>query len=104
MIGRKIETQKIERLQNSERSEFLAVTGRRRVGKTYLVDTLLKNDYCFSITGIQNGTMATQLVNFTVKLSEYDGTYAPKAVDNWLMAFLSSKSTAFIFGLLKTSV
>ena len=92
MIGRKIETQKIERLQNSERSEFLAVTGRRRVGKTYLVDTLLKNDYCFSITGIQNGTMATQLVNFTVKLSEYDGTYAPKAVENWQMAFLQLKN------------
>ncbi len=42
MIGRKKEIGKIERLLNSNRSEFLAVTGRRRVGKTFLIDKTLK--------------------------------------------------------------
>lgn len=92
MIGRKTEIEKIERLLASERAEFLAVTGRRRVGKTFLVDTLLKKQYCFSITGIQNGSMAAQLVNFGIKLSEYDGTNLPQEPENWQMAFLQLKS------------
>lgn len=92
MIGRKKEIEKIERLLHSGRSEFLAVTGRRRVGKTYLVDSLLKSRYCFSMTGIQNGSLAAQLVNFAVKLSEYDGTNAPRNPDNWQTAFLHLKT------------
>jgi len=96
MIGRKKEIEKIERLVVSGRSEFLAVTGRRRVGKTFLVDTLLKAHYCFSMTGIQNGSMGTQLVNFSVKLAEYDGTNVPQNPENWQKAFLQLK------GYLKT--
>jgi hypothetical protein len=96
MIGRKKEIEKIERLLVSGRSEFLAVTGRRRVGKTFLVDTLLKAHYCFSMTGIQNGSMGTQLVNFSVKLAEYDGTNVPQNPENWQKAFLQLK------GYLKT--
>lgn len=92
MIGRKKEIEKIERLLASGRSEFLAVTGRRRVGKTFLVDTLLKTHYCFSMTGIQNGSMATQLVNFGVKLAEHDGTNSPQKPENWQAAFLQLKA------------
>lgn len=91
MIGRKKEIEKIERLLASGRSEFLAITGRRRVGKTFLVDALLKEHYCFSITGIQNGSMTTQLVNFGVKIAEYDGTNSPKIPKNWQSAFLQLK-------------
>ena len=96
MIGRKKEIEKIERLLASRRSEFLAVTGRRRVGKTFLVDTMLKNHYCFSMTGIQNGSMGTQLVNFGVKLAEYNGTNISQNPGNWQSAFLQLK------GYLKT--
>lgn len=92
MIGRKAEIQKIEMLLASERSEFLAVTGRRRVGKTFLVDTLLSSRYCFNLTGIQNGNTQQQLINFGIKLSEYDGTFSPKTPQNWQMAFLHLKA------------
>lgn len=74
MVGRKEEIKRIEQLLQSERSEFLAVTGRRRVGKTYLIDSLLKDHYCFSMTGIQNGSIGIQLFNFSVKLAEYEGS------------------------------
>ena len=37
IIGRKKEINELERLYRSENSEFVAVYGRRRVGKTYLV-------------------------------------------------------------------
>jgi uncharacterized protein len=92
MIGRQKEIEKIKNLLTSERSEFLAVTGRRRVGKTFLIDKSLQEHYCFSMTGIQNGSLTAQLVNFAAKLSEYDGTLNPKALDNWLMAFLHLKA------------
>lgn len=92
MIGRKKEIKKIELLLASKRSEFLAVTGRRRVGKTFLIDTILGQHYCFSITGIQNGNTSTQLVNFGIKLSEYQGALAPIAPKNWQVAFLQLKA------------
>jgi uncharacterized protein len=92
MIGRKKEIEKIELLLTSKRSEFLAVTGRRRVGKTYLIDTMLQEKYCLSLTGIQNGSLTAQLVNFGTKISEYDGTALPKIPENWQMAFLQLKT------------
>ena len=92
MIGRKKEKERIEKLLASNRSEFLAITGRRRVGKTFLIDNLLREHYCFSITGIQNGNMTTQLLNFAVKLSEYNGTFQPQVAANWQIAFLQFKA------------
>ncbi len=92
MIGRKAEEKKIKRLLKSTKSEFLAVTGRRRVGKTFLVDTLLREQYCFDMTGIQNGDTAAQLVNFAIKLAEYDGTFEAKIPPNWQMAFIRLKA------------
>lgn len=91
MIGRKKEIEKVERLLVSGRSEFLAVTGRRRVGKTYLIDALLGKHYCFSMTGIQNGSTTAQLVNFSIKLSEYDGSLMPENLKNWQDAFARLK-------------
>lgn len=92
MIGRKKEIEKIERLLASGRSEFLAITGRRRVGKTFLIDAMLGQNYCFSMTGIQNGSMTAQLVNFSVKLSEYNREAPQKTPENWQMAFLYLKT------------
>ena len=91
MVGRKEEIKKIERLLQSERSEFLAITGRRRVGKTYLIDNLLGQYYSFNLTGIQNGNMGTQLTNFSIKLAEYDGTATPRHFKNWQFAFAQFK-------------
>ena len=91
MIGRQKEREKVEQLLSSERSEFLAVTGRRRVGKTYLIDALLGKNFCFSMTAIQNGTTKSQLTNFNIKLSEYDGTSTHKVAENWQMAFQQLK-------------
>jgi uncharacterized protein len=91
IIGRKKEIEKMEALLVSPRAEFLAVTGRRRVGKTFLIDALLSKYYCFSMTGIQNGSLMNQLVNFSVKLSEYDGTFQPKTMNDWQTAFLHFK-------------
>ena len=92
MIGRREEIKRIKQFINSDRSEFLAVTGRRRVGKTFLIDTLLGEHFCFSLTGIQNGNTEAQLVNFSVKLAEYDGTGVPEKMRTWQIAFLKLKT------------
>lgn len=92
MVGRKEEIKRISAVLESNKSEFLAVTGRRRVGKTFLIDTLLREHYCFSMTGIQNGNTNTQLVNFGIKLSEYDGSFEPTVPKNWQQAFLKLKA------------
>ena len=92
MIGRKIERDKITTILASKQSAFLAVTGRRRVGKTFLIDTLLSEYYCFSMTGIQNGKTHAQLVNFAVKLAEYKEEENLAFPPNWQMAFLQLKT------------
>jgi uncharacterized protein len=91
IIGRRKEIEKMESLLASPRAEFLAVTGRRRVGKTFLIDAMFSKYYCFSMTGIQNGSLTNQLVNFSMKLSEYDGTLQMKTLTDWQSAFLHFK-------------
>ena len=42
MIGRKKELQRLKDLYNSNKAELVAVYGRRRVGKTYLISAMIK--------------------------------------------------------------
>ena len=37
IIGREVEISALERLYKSKKSEFVAIYGRRRIGKSYLV-------------------------------------------------------------------
>lgn len=92
MIRREAEIRIMNDLLKSKKSEFLAVTGRRRVGKTYLIENVFKEKICFSVTGIQNGNMKEQLKNFKTKISEYSNI--PMVLDprNWQEAFLQLKS------------
>ena len=87
MVGRVTEVEKLKSALSLKKSSFIAVTGRRRVGKTYLVDSILREHYCFSMTGIQNGDKSTQLFNFSVKLAEYMKTGIPAKFENWQVAF-----------------
>lgn len=52
MIGRKRELKKLEELYNNGKAEFIAVYGRRRVGKTYLVDEAFKGRITFRHAGL----------------------------------------------------
>ncbi len=91
MIGRKIEKKRIAALLKSNKSEFIAITGRRRVGKTYLIDNLLTSYYCFTLTGIQNGDLSTQLVNFGVKLADFDPPNSITPPADWQSAMIALK-------------
>ena len=52
LVGREQEKQELLDLLESEQSEFVAVYGRRRVGKTYLVRETFRNHFAFQHTGI----------------------------------------------------
>jgi uncharacterized protein len=66
IIGRKAEIQQLNHLMASQESEFLALYGRRRVGKTYLIRNILSdNSIYFELTGQKDATVADQLLNFS---------------------------------------
>lgn len=59
IIGRRRERELLRELVESNKSEFIAVYGRRRVGKTYLIKNFMSSfPYIFfHVTGIQKGTI-----------------------------------------------
>ena len=70
MIGRKYERQKLDHLSFSKKSELLAIIGRRRVGKTYLINEHYQGKIVFSFTGTQSAKKDNQLKKFSLKIQE----------------------------------
>lgn len=71
IAGRNREVKKLDEFYNSAKSEFMAVYGRRRVGKTHLVKLYFKNKDCdfFSATGINGSSFEVQRTAFCAELS-----------------------------------
>lgn len=86
LIGRKREVMRLAELMNNDQSEFLAVYGRRRVGKTFLIKEYFQRNFTFHLVGLANATTDQQLFNFHATLSRHgaEGLEPPK---HWLMAF-----------------
>jgi len=91
MVGRTLEIDELNRLYESTESEFLALYGRRRVGKTYLVRTVFDGRFAFAHVGKANGTCREQLAHFAKSLQEYSGQRGgvPR---NWEEAFDALKA------------
>ena len=71
MIGRIAETQLLARLFHSDESEFVAVYGRRRVGKTYLIRETFEDRFSFIHTGLPCASTRKQLSHFLKSLRDY---------------------------------
>lgn len=86
IIGRDKEQQELREAYFSEESKFVAVYGRRRVGKTYLVRQTFKDSLTFSHSGQAKGALAEQLFGWKSSLKDagYDVTKSPYS---WLEAF-----------------
>ncbi len=88
LIGREEEIKILEELLASNEAEFVSVIGRRRVGKTFLVQTVYKEQFAFDIIGIQNGKRQAQIKNFVGRLNFYaHPTYPIETPRNWQDAF-----------------
>ncbi len=70
IIGRDIEKNEFDNILRSDKSEFVAVYGRRRVGKTFLIREYLFKETIFHIAGIANVTTEIQLTNFATALEK----------------------------------
>ena len=68
IIGRKEEKQELLRAYNSEYSEFVAVTGRRRIGKTFLIRETFGYKFAFQHSGLANQNTRAQLKEFRQSL------------------------------------
>ena len=55
IVGREIEIEKLENYIASRKSEFIAIYGRRRVGKTFLVKELLEDMYARKVSRHDTG-------------------------------------------------
>ncbi len=91
LIGRVEEKALLEKALKSNQSEMIALVGRRRVGKTFLINKVYK-EFDFECTGKLNATLSEQLENFFNKIEEY---YPNKKKltkpSNWLQAFILLK-------------
>lgn len=93
IIGREKEYNKLQVIHDSGKPELVVVKGRRRIGKTYLVNNTFENKFAFKHTGIspidmgenKDSKIAQQLDGFYLSLRRY-GYKGKKPVD-WLDAF-----------------
>ncbi len=86
-VGRKSETQTLEKLCKSKKSEFLVVYGRRRVGKTYLIREYFDYTFDFQISGLANASTNKQLHHFHQTLDGYNTTAYSEPPKDWIEAF-----------------
>ncbi len=88
ILGRKYESGILNDALHSKRSELIAIYGRRRVGKTFLVRTFFKKRLVFEITGLYNGAMTDQIHNFMNELQRRSKRKQHGQPGSWLDVFI----------------
>ncbi len=99
IIGRVAEKEILANALNSSRSELIAIYGRRRIGKTFLIREFYEKEIVFSMTGYSVGNRAVQIKNFMTKLNEVTNEFKDNKPKDWIDSFVLLKK--FINGLRK---
>ena len=88
LIGREPEIVSLQEALTSPRAELIAVYGRRRVGKTFLIRTVYEKNIVFELTGLKDANLVDQLENFSDTLAD---TFKPpiplERPTKWMQAF-----------------
>jgi len=88
LIGRDKEQAILQEAFASDRAEMVAITGRRRVGKTFLIRSVYADKIDLEFTGVQNAPRVEQLENFHFLLQAFSNNEQISDVPkNWLRAF-----------------
>ncbi len=104
IIGRSKEVENLEALYKSKRSEFVIVYGRRRIGKTYLVNAVFEKRMTFAYTGARNQSQKIQLQHFAEQLKAFSKSkYAPE-LKSWEDAFNQLKELIIALPVTKRKV
>lgn len=92
IIGREAEISTLKDLLQSKSPELLAIYGRRRIGKTFLIRTFFREQIAFSCTGQYKSNLKEQLVSFSENLHNYFPDLKWKALNNWQQAFVQLRN------------
>ena len=98
LIGRQQEQQTLQEALTSRRAEFIAVYGRRRVGKTYLIEKFFSKSNCllFQVAGLQDGTLSENLTIFSQAMNETffsQMSIEMSSPKDWMLAFQQLTNT-----------
>lgn len=88
IIGRSKELKLFTSILEGHRSEFIAVYGRRRVGKTFLIRSVFKRHFTFQLTGLANANTEQQLANFNNALQKVQKKNKEEPAKTWFIAFV----------------
>lgn len=88
IIGREEEKLLLERISSNSKAELVAVYGRRRIGKTYLIRSCLQKKIAFEYSGIHNVETNVQLDNYCAALAkQLNNSIALPTTSDWFAAF-----------------
>lgn len=87
LIGRQKEMIMLQDALRKDYSQFIAVYGRRRVGKTFLIREAFDYKFCFQYTGSANTSSRKQLARFRLALKEQGLHDVMPTITNWMDAF-----------------
>ena len=97
IIGRKTECERLEKCLKADQAQLVIVYGRRRVGKTFLINQFFAGRFDFKLTGAYAQPKETQLRYFSAELNRQSGKELPAPKDwieafSWLRDYLSTLS------------
>lgn len=81
IVGRKYEQDILQACMESPKAEFIAVYGRRRIGKTFLVKQFFNDTFDFYTTGIYQVSKSDQLKAWQEQLRKYSEMKRSKPKD-----------------------
>ena len=88
IIGRKKEIEILQEALVSNEAEMVAILGRRRIGKTFIITNTYQENIIFELSGTQGATTEQQLRNFRDELTNMYNSPLPIAIpEDWLSAF-----------------
>jgi AAA+ ATPase superfamily predicted ATPase len=87
VIGRTEEKELIKRIESSGEPELLAVYGRRRIGKTFLIRNGFSRGLAFEFSGTHNAALSQELESFSLALTNASGGIQLARPNGWIQAF-----------------
>jgi len=86
IIGRQVECDRLEKCLKADQVQLVIVYGRRRVGKTFLINQFFDGRFDFKLTGAYEEPREIQLRYFAAELNRQSGRNNPVPGD-WIEAF-----------------
>jgi AAA+ ATPase superfamily predicted ATPase len=92
IIGRNLEQALLKEAIDNDKSELIALYGRRRIGKTYLIREYFKTSIVFEMSGLFGGSLKDQLETFNKELVKRSNRTELETAKSWFQAFTMLES------------